>query len=389
MKRNLCILLLAFLILSCQSSIKKTETGGTIAVDIDNVKRLRFSDIFDEVDYTPLETNDSFLIGTVERLRIFEDHICLLSDKSLHIFDAKTGKGDLKLSKLGSGPGEYQSLYDVFIDKSAGRIELLDMNAKRIQNYDLKGTFLNSTVLPFMSFSFVKDTDATYWFYNNQMSSDITQSKVIYYDVNKEDIVKAYFPIDKHLSGYFFVVEGNNFVKDKNGVFYFSCPSNSIYHLDGKSDPETIFTIDFGQHTVPQEFYDHHFADIMEFAQEANKHEYVYFINNFSCNSDYVFLSFFVDRKCFWSLHEITTGRTYTASILEDDFNFLNYLSLDYGNIPCALTDEYLYFLISSEQFLSLKWKTGDEESRSMANKYYLDEQSNPILVKCKLSKKK
>jgi hypothetical protein len=385
MKRNLCVLFLAFLILSCQSSIKKTETGGTIVVDIDNVKKLRFSDLFDKVDYIPLETNDSFLIGTVERLRIFEDEICLLSDKSLLIFDAKTGKGNLELSKLGSGPGEYQSLYDVFIDKSMGRIELLDMNAKRIQSYDLKGKFLNSIVLPFASFSFVKETDDTYWFYNNQLSSDVTQSKVVYYDVNKGDVVKAYFPIDKHLSSYFFVVEGNNFIKDKSGVFYFSCPSNSIYHLDGNSEPETVFTIDFGQHAVPQEFYDRHFTDIMEFSQEANKREYVYFINNFSCNSDYVFLSFFVNGKCFWSLHEIKAGRTYTASLLEDDFNFSNDLSLDYRNIPCVLTDEYLYFLVSSEQFLSLKWKTGDEGSESMANRYGLDEQSNPILVKCKL----
>lgn len=380
-------------VFSCSSSQKQNGIASvgakSIDIEINNSSTLRFSEVFDQIDYTPLETTDSFLVATVEKMRIFGDKICLVCDKSLLIFDKKTGKGNLNIARVGSAPGEYESLYDVSIDQKSNEIELLDMNGKSIHIYDMKGKYKKSLSLPFMSFSFAKADKYDYWFYNNQLLSDKTNSKLVYFNVPEDKIVDESFPIDNHLASYFFVVEGTNFVKRKDEVLFFSCPSDTIYSLASNSEPNAAYILNFGTHAAPADFYKHKYADVMEFSQEANKRQYVYFVNNFTANEDCVLLSFLLDRKCFWSLYLEKNKKTYTTTSLEDDINFLSSFSLDYCNVPFAMDGDNFYFLMSAEQFLSLREakEAGKGFAEASLGDFKIDEQSNPILVRCRLKK--
>lgn len=217
-----CIILTLSSCHSVQKENNQTETK--IAVEIDGSEKIRFSDIFEQVEYIPLETTDSSLIGTVERLRIFDDQVCLLCDKSLLIFNKQTGHAELQLSKFGGAPEEYQSLYDV------------------------------------------------------------------------------------------------------------------------------------------------------------------YFINNFSINKECVLLSFFLDKKCFWSIYTITNGVNYVGNILEDDVNLLSGTNIDNLNTLFATDKEALYFLLSSDQFIEM-CKNNDKFSKMLVSNN-ITEQSNPLLVKCTFKKK-
>ncbi len=97
-----------FPLLACNAP-QKTEnlSKADIAIEVKKNAQIHFSDIFEQVEYIPLETTDTCLVGTVERLRIFDDKVCILCDKSLLIFNIQNGKSELKLSKLGSAPEEY------------------------------------------------------------------------------------------------------------------------------------------------------------------------------------------------------------------------------------------------------------------------------------------
>lgn len=391
MKRLFFIIFTMAVVMSCTSSQKNNQPSSDaekiIDIKIDKSEALRFSEVFDQIDYIPLQTTTSFLVGTVEKLRIFGDKVCLLCDKSLLIFDKNNGDGNLKIAKLGSGPEEYKSLYDIYIDKESNNIELLDMNGRKIHIYDMNGVYIKSLSLPFVSFSFVKVATSDYWFYNNQMPSDKTKSRIVHYNAKNNEIVDEYFPIDNNLANYFFVVEGNNFVKIKDDLLFFSCPSDTIYSLESNSKVNVAYTINFGPHSIPPDFYKRKYSDIMEFSQEANKRQYVYFVNNFTANEDCVLLSFLLDRKCFWSLYLEKGKKTYTASSLEDDINFSDSFPLDYCNIPFTMDGDNFYFLMSAEQFLFLcKGKEVKRHSlATLLKDSKIDEQSNPILVRCKL----
>ena len=380
------ILCITFFLSSCYSSKKEQDLSEkTIKIEIAKSSKIHFSNIFEQVEYIPLETTDSSLVGIVERLRIFDNKVCLLSDKSLTLFNMQNGHTELQLSKLGNGPEDYQSLYDTYIDQKTGVIELLDMNGKKIKKYDLNGRYKSSLSLPFMSFSFTKRGESDYWFYNNNLVSDKT-TKVIHFDATKGEIINEHFPIDSDLSNFFFVVEGNNFVNREEGVFFFSCPSQNIYFMNNKLSAQIAYVLDFGKHAVPEEFYKHKFSDIMEFSIEANKREYIYFVNNFSLNKEHILLSFFLDKKCFWSIHTIPNDVNHTGNILEDDINSLSQINVDNLNTLFAMDEDALYFLISPEQFIEM-CKDNNEFSKMLIN-HNITEESNPLLVKCTFKKK-
>ena len=127
------------------------------------------------------------------------------------------------------------------------------------------------------------------------------------------------------------------------------------------------------------------FSDIMEFSKEANKQEYVYFINNFSTDKEHILLSFLLDKEYFWSLYNEIQKTTHTGSILKDDINNLSHFQIDNLNTLFAIDHEYLYFLMSAEQFIEIS------KNNKTFCKYIKDndinEEHNPILVKCKFGK--
>lgn len=374
-----------FLLSSCHSGVVEDDSVR-IVVDVEDLRTIRFSDIFESVEYIPLETTDSSLIGTVERLRMFGNHICLICNKSLLIFNKKTGKAELQISKLGNAPEEYQSLYDVYIDEEKKQIELLDMNGKKIQKYSLSGQYKGGVSLPFMPFSFIKSGNNYYWFYNNNLMSDQTRSKVVRWNSEKGNVTDEYFPIDSNLSNYFFVVECNNFVNTEDGLYFFSNPPENIYLLGDNLSPKVSYKVDFGSHAIPDDFYTNNFADIMDFSTEANKRGYIYFINNFSISKEYIFFSFFLDKKSHWSIFDCQRGINHVGNILKDDLNLLSSIDIDNLNTFFATDDENFYFLLYPDQFLEMCSSSDKFSNLLIDNKITVE--SNPLLVKCTFKKK-
>lgn len=383
---DILILLIISLLHSCSSPRQEDEEiEKRIPIVIEEGSKIKFSDVFEQVDYIPLETTDTSLVGIVERFRIFDNKACLICDKSLLMFDANTGRAISKISKLGSAPEEYQSLHDASVCED-GNVELLDMNKRKIRRYDINGNFVSSLDLPSMSFSFFANGRNNYWLYNNNMSYEDIKSKVVCYDASKRMVKDLYFPIDTHLAGYFFVVEGNNFAKRQDDLLFFACPSEKIYSLKEGEEPSVAYTIDFGRHAAPQDFYKNDYSDIMEFSTEANKRGYVYFVNNFSANNSYIQLSFFLDKVAYWSIYSENEKKSYTGCMLQDDLNSLKGFRVDAQNTLYAINGDYLYFLLSAEQFVGI-CSNGGTFFEQVNKNNDMNDQSNPLLVRCKFKK--
>ena len=69
----------AILLASCTG--KKSDEGILTGqpVDLDPSARLVASALFDTIEYVPLETNDTFLVGYIERPKLAGDDICFIS----------------------------------------------------------------------------------------------------------------------------------------------------------------------------------------------------------------------------------------------------------------------------------------------------------------------
>ncbi len=74
-----------------------------------NIRNL--SDIAVDIQYIPLQISKSSLIGWIKKIKTTEKYIYVCTTNEILCFD-KTGKYQLKISKAGSGPGEYSHLND-------------------------------------------------------------------------------------------------------------------------------------------------------------------------------------------------------------------------------------------------------------------------------------
>lgn len=78
-------------------------------------------------------------------------------------------------------------------------------------------------------------------------------------------------------------------------------------------------------------------------------------------------------------------GKAYTASSFYDDFHFTESLALSPSSITYVMDDECLYCLMPSEQFLELAESAKSPVIENLIRQYDVTEQSNPILMKCRL----
>lgn len=374
---------------ACSSRPDKISKEGTIYIDFDHATPLQASALFDTIEYVPLESSDSFLVSGVSHLKLSEDKdIYFISDKSFYLFDGETGEGKLKIAKLGNGPGEYTSVFDSHLDMNARQIELLDNNGKRVMVYDLDGNYKHAVSLPFMPFMLTKTETSGYWFYNNNLPSDATESKVVHYDAITGKIMEEYDPIDKHLAEYFFVEDEKNLVTSDDALLYLSSPVGTIYRITPGKGMEPAYILDLGKYQSPSTFYAANYRDIMEFVEAVKKHDYVFEMPALAVNDRWVVVACIKGGQLYLTFHPTMDGKTTTFSSLLDDFHFATPLPLKNSNMHFCMDDEYFYFTMTAEQLLGLQ--AGDGQGKGMheliTNKGIADD-SNPILVKCKLKK--
>jgi hypothetical protein len=392
MKRIICIFW-SLVFLNCSHSIQKEKEVEivSITIDADHPGILKLSDFFTDISYVLL--SDSFLVSTIEQTKIFDDKLFLLTNRSVLIFDINSGKALLNIRHTGGGPGEYISLYDVLYDKNENTVELLDMNEQKVLKYGLDGHFISEFKTSFYSFSFCKINRSDYLFYNNNMISDITNHKLIRYDAQSSKISAAYFPVNKHLASYFFVVDANNFGSAANPSFHF-CPSDTVYGFTDDYEPYAKYVLNFGKHQTPSSFYKENYGDILDFSLKASRNSYIYMYSNFCENDCAAALSFRHNDNNYWALFDKKNQNTCTFEQWIDDGHTDTPINITYGNGPFAMDETYLYFFLQAEQLTDLM----EKEKRNLHNNlpdildeiYHssgFSEQSNPIIVKCKFKK--
>ena len=105
-------------------------------------------DIFEKAELIPLETNRESLIMLVTKIKYHCNTFYLLDHRqgALLFFD-DTGKYIDKIHRKGQGPGEYQFIYDFFIDTTQLQVGMLSPFGS-VFYYDLQGSFIKKVDLP-------------------------------------------------------------------------------------------------------------------------------------------------------------------------------------------------------------------------------------------------
>lgn len=134
-----------FLFLSSCTHIQKQENISNELWHLDvtreyPTKEIYIQDIAD-VDYIPLETNDSMLWLGRELRYLDEDCIMGASHQTGVYFHDGKGNAQNSFNKIGQGPEDYTSLYTAKYRKTYNEVYILDILKHRYCVYDNKGNF--------------------------------------------------------------------------------------------------------------------------------------------------------------------------------------------------------------------------------------------------------
>lgn len=141
------LILLFYAFLFCTSCAEKKKTENLVdnhlwTIDVTKeypTKDIYLQDIAD-VDYIPLETNDSILWVGRDIVYMDEDYIIGASGKNGVYFHSKTGKALYSFHKEGQGPEEYTGFSLIQYDKKSDEVYIKSFNDKYLV-YDSKGKF--------------------------------------------------------------------------------------------------------------------------------------------------------------------------------------------------------------------------------------------------------
>ena len=147
MRKVISYFIIIIIIASCNHVLQ--DANDVIQVDITKARSIHFSDWFSCVELIPLETNDSSLIHTCNKIA-YEYQRFYIHDFNQHAVFVFDSTGMFLFSTLnlkGQGPGEYVSMTDFCINPYTGSLEILDAFSSRIRVYDKDGIFIKNIIL--------------------------------------------------------------------------------------------------------------------------------------------------------------------------------------------------------------------------------------------------
>jgi hypothetical protein len=161
--------IILFVTAGCGGDKPSTDDFITVDVTASYPKKELILQDFMDVEYIPLETNDTFLTqGFVQDIN--KDIIAVknyTNDGDIFIFN-RSGKGLKKINRKGEGSEEYLRVASIVMDENKGEILVNNATAKKIVVYNMNGNFKRS----------FKYKDGAYYSY----MYDFDQENLICYD---------------------------------------------------------------------------------------------------------------------------------------------------------------------------------------------------------------
>lgn len=154
--KNFLPLLIALLLVGCT-----TETDSTLLeVDLNPDKLVSkeafLNEVFEEIEYIPLETREECMIDYIRNMSLSESYALIFSNDKLLLF-RRDGRFVRTIGQRGNGPDEYVFVQRTFLDDEKRRIEVFVRGAVLLYSYD--GEFLEKINISNKEFALVKEKD--------------------------------------------------------------------------------------------------------------------------------------------------------------------------------------------------------------------------------------
>lgn len=386
MKRQLIVIQLMLILCVGCASDKKLSKGYELPVVLNGVKpTLVDTAFFQSSSVIPLESTDSSLIRSIDRICMIDDVFYLL-DVSLGkvLMYNEQGKCLGQIHDVGSGPGEYIRISDITVDPQRKNLILLCDRPYKVMYYTREGKLLKEVAYSDYYSEFVMSGDHIYCYKVGRNDEDYLLTYTYPLNLQKEEVLhkRPWFNSGSSNTLSYFDVGNRLTVSD---AVYLTRPfENYIYVID-HNDIYEKYEIDFKKHQLPQSLLEERLSS-QEFLAKCDENKYVCSITDVVGNQDYLFfktnIGLFVYDKQQQQL---------------DGYYFILNSALGGGSpkyLPVGNSSSIVQIIqpMQFKQYMSIKRERekNPEGSDSVYDAIYqnLHDEDNPVLVVYKLPNK-
>ena len=381
----------ALAIASCGLHSRDTSTyigtsTKTISVNTATGKSADFSDIFEIKKAIRLATNDSVIIGRIDKIICTEKRIYILDGKTnyIDIFD-NFGRFLFKISAIGDGYGKYFRIADFDVDNKAILIYLLDdFNRKMIFFSDSDGHLIgekplfNFTVNKFLLSNTSSEHHVIYS-RGGTAESDNMWYNILITDTTNQ-VLEHFLP---YVSTRTFILSPvQPLQRTTNSISYLPPFSNVIFELSPNQMLSAKYILNFtGSNAdfekMQADLRENRLPTIGDFFHYLNENNYIEFLNFLETDS-LLYISYTSPKQGNeFFIYQKNSGSSLLISTIRH--NYLNFSGRPVG----IFRDQFIY-LLQPDSFLD-KEKLRPELPPD--DRYLLDNFStkdNPILVMIK-----
>jgi 6-bladed beta-propeller len=404
---------LLFVVALSSCSTKKTSnykplSGGLkLEIDLSKERAVGFSEIFDTVTYTKLESDGKHFLGDVKKIKRFGKKIFIQCNNGVFIFSS-AGKFINTIGKKGKGPGKFQLLADFEVDTVNRQVILLDRRGKKLLYHDYSGLFVNEWITGLAAEAFIKITDVNYLFYTtglfNKRNENEAEYKLISYNrALGPDMQHKSLAINDHTANFIQYADLTNFNKKEDTLIFIQSMVDTIYnYFPATFSVRPRYVFDFGINKIPGEFLEQDYKDVSYFDRAFEKKSYASFFRAFLFENHSNLITFARKGKVFFLIcYNKASKKFIIGPQLVDDF-YPSKLSeeIDWNTLPRGSSGDDLLYVLESTDVIgtvdSMRTRTSPEKwqrfktenSQLFQISQGLTLKDNPIIRTCTVKKK-
>lgn len=337
------IIIILVSILSC-SETKKTTNFLIYEVSNSTPIEENMSSVIDIIEV--IELNDR--IGPIKDLQIHQNNFIIrtVNPPVIKLINSE-GMEVCKFGSIGTGPGQHININDFTIVED--KLFLLDRSALKIYQYDIGCNLIQTFTNPMYSQA-IHSSDDQLFLYNGSEISEISDHKLVSYDVNKAEVINQYFSISKASSAYLNFYDRSNFSHNEYNRFYYSF-NDTVFTL-ASGAPEPAYYIDLGTNKMQAKDYDADYANSYEFITDMRKKERALRIIGLEENKTNIAFLFEENNFKYTIINKLTNKTTIVKALNDDLFANNRYIDGEelFSYLPIHATEEMYYMYLSEEQ---------------------------------------
>ena len=301
-----------------QESVKRVSAINNKQINItykgkDRSRIVKVTDIFKNIYYVPLETNEVALLNPEPYCIVFKNNYIYILDKKIHLYDSN-GKYIRDIGKKGEGPEDYLGGLHIAVN-SKGMLSLPDRMRSEIINYTKVGEFVSRIKLD--TISMIKDIFMNDSLLLVESFYDRSGYKFHVVDVFNKKVVRTFYPIKNRV---YMIGFSETMTRYKDKILISECQSNDVLEvtLDGV---KVRYTININDKMPPEGFWDQKASSYSLIADENRRMGYIGHIPCFTETDHSIFFGFRglvpATETQGWALIDKVSGKSQTFKKIE------------------------------------------------------------------------